>query len=202
MIERVELPEMKRLLSPMLNDLRQRYSEPQRHYHNLQHIHSCLEELEANLNLCHSPGTVFAAIWFHDCVYDPTRADNEERSAEIASQMLEAAGLNPSAIDHVRRLILATRHHQPAQDQDEAVMVDIDLAILGKPAADFDVYERAIRMEYAHIPDTAFAAGRSKVLRHFLLKPRIFQTEPFHYRFESTARANLSRSLKKLASVT
>jgi predicted metal-dependent HD superfamily phosphohydrolase len=47
------------------------------------------------------------AIWWHDVVYDPTRSDNEELSAELAEQHV-AAQLR----DEVGRLIRLTRTHQ------------------------------------------------------------------------------------------
>src|SRR5215218_2826870 len=67
------------------------YSRPQRHYHNLRHVADCLRELEPVQQACEQPGAVRAALLFHDVVYDPTRSDNEERSAASADETLHAA---------------------------------------------------------------------------------------------------------------
>ena len=64
----------------------------------------------------------------------------------------------------------------------------------------FDTYERAIRLEYAHVPDDAFRAGRSKILRHFLARPRLYHLPWFADRYAAPARSNLQRSLAALES--
>jgi predicted metal-dependent HD superfamily phosphohydrolase len=79
-------------------------------------------------------------------------------------------------------------------------MVDIDLSILGAAPPRFDEYERQIRREYDWVTPEAFAAGRISVLEGFLARPPIFTTEFFHGQFEQQARANLARSISRLAS--
>jgi predicted metal-dependent HD superfamily phosphohydrolase len=49
----------------------------------------------------------------------------------------------------VRDLILATRHDVSPPGGDAALLVDVDLAILGSPAERFDEYERQVRQEYS-----------------------------------------------------
>ena len=55
-------------------------------------------------------------------------------------------------------------------------MTDVDLAILGQPPTIFDEYERRVRLEYSHVPETAFRAGRAKVLQTFLKRETIYRT--------------------------
>ena len=76
--------------------------------------------------------------------------------------------------------------------------MDIDLAILGQPPELFDVYERAIRLEYANVSDAAFRIGRTKVLHGFLKRTSIYLTPEFRERYEITARSNLRRSISLL----
>lgn len=178
--------------------LRRAYLEPHRHYHNLHHVAECLREWQAVRASCRDADAVLAAVLFHDCVYDPTRHDNEERSAEVASRGLRALGYPQSFLDTVSGLILATRHAAVPADPDGQTLVDIDLSILGKPREEFDAYERAIRLEYAQVPDDAFRAGRARILRGFLARPSVYSTPHFREHYEQPARANLLRSLERL----
>jgi predicted metal-dependent HD superfamily phosphohydrolase len=143
---------------------------------------------------------VEGAIWFHDVIYDPTRGDNEERSADLAVQALQKMGADEQSVAAVKGLILDTRHVAPAASADGRLLVDIDLSILGRPADEFDTYEQAIRREYAYVPDEAFASGRARILRGFLAREWIYATELFRERYEMAARENLRRSLARLES--
>ncbi len=86
-----------------------RYSEPQRHYHNLAHIAECLVEFDSARELAKGPVPVELAIWFHDAIYDPNAADNEERSAELAKQSITQTGGTAELGRAVAALDLATK---------------------------------------------------------------------------------------------
>ena len=187
---------------PWLDRLHALYTQPHRHYHNLVHIAECLAHFDAAAALVLNPRAVRAALWFHDAVYDPRGSENEARSAELAMQMLADVGLEQELDGTVQRLILATRHNAPPADADEAVIIDVDLAILGARNERFDAYERAIRLEYAHVPDDHFRAGRAAILRTFLQRPRIYATDRFADRYEQAARMNLERSIRALSDGT
>ena len=135
------------------------------------------------------------ALWFHDAIYELQRHDNEERSAAWAAQALRDAGASEARAEQVRRLVLATRHQATPQAEDEAWLVDIDLAILGAAPARFAEYEAQIRAEYGFVPEARFRAKRAEILRGFLARPHIFSTAHFRARLEQPARANLERAL-------
>jgi predicted metal-dependent HD superfamily phosphohydrolase len=174
------------------------YAAPERHYHNVHHVADCLRELAPVRPGCQDALAVEAALLFHDFEYHPTRHDNEERSADEAATALRAVGWDEPRIQVVRGLILATRHAAAPTTPDAAIVADVDLSILGKGEDEFAHYERAIRREYAHVPDDAFRAGRASVLRGFLSRPRIYATDYFADRYEMSARRNLGRSLSAL----
>jgi predicted metal-dependent HD superfamily phosphohydrolase len=111
-------------------DLLRRYAEPHRAYHNLQHISECEEQLAAARHLCSHAGEVAIAIWFHDAVYETHAADNEKRSAELASMALLDAGASPEVTSRVRTLILATTHLVTPEPGDQAVLVQFQLVAL------------------------------------------------------------------------
>lgn len=176
-------------------DLRARYSEPQRHYHTWQHIEELLalfDEIEPRLA---DRQAVLFAILYHDAIYDPTARDNEERSVLLLHQ--QAAGLlDPDSLARAEAMVLATIRHELPQGHgirsDMAHFLDMDLAILGAAPERFAEYERQIRLEYAHVPYDAFAAGRAAVLRRFAERPALYFSEWGRDRFEDMARANLA----------
>jgi predicted metal-dependent HD superfamily phosphohydrolase len=177
------------------------YAEPHRRYHTLAHVQDCLDELAAVPDL--SPVerlTLERAIWWHDAIYDPTRSDNEDRSAERAERDLAAQGVSPDERAEVARLILLTKSHVAApEDRLGALLVSIDLAILGRPAATYDAYARAIRQEYSYVPEDLYRMGRAAVLKHFLNGPAIYADPGLRGRYEAQARTNLAREVAALA---
>jgi predicted metal-dependent HD superfamily phosphohydrolase len=180
----------------LMSQLVAAYSEPHRHYHTLQHLRECLAHCEAAGSLARRPAEVELALWFHDAVYDATRGDNEARSAAWARASVLAASCDAQVADRIAALVLATQDHVAPDDApDAALLLDIDLAILGTSYARFDEYGRQVRAEYAHVDDAAFAAGRRRVLQGFLQRPRIYRTDAFHDALDQRARENLRRAL-------
>jgi predicted metal-dependent HD superfamily phosphohydrolase len=177
------------------------YSEPHRRYHNLRHIAECQNEYEPVRHLASSPESVELAIWFHDAVYDPRKADNEEQSATLAEQCLREAKVEGLA-SKVVRLVLATKQHDVDADPDAALLVDVDLSILGQPDRRFTEYEDQIRQEYSWVEDSVFFTKRSEILMGFLSRSRIYSTGWFYEKYEAQARANLERSIIELRSAS
>jgi predicted metal-dependent HD superfamily phosphohydrolase len=175
------------------------YAEPDRSYHNTAHVQDCLGKLDQARSLADRPDEVEVALWFHDAVYISWRSDNERRSALMAEAALVTAGVESAASQRVAALILATSHHVLQAEPDAQLICDVDLAILGAPASEFDQFERAIRQEYRWVPDVLYRRSRSAVLRGFLLRASIYQTAEFRTRYEERARQNLERLLETLS---
>lgn len=175
------------------------YSSPGRAYHDLGHIGHVLSVVAALAGYCRQPLAVRLAAWLHDIVYVPGAADNEEQSALLAQAWLAQLRLPASLCDETARLIRLTAAHDALPgDANAAVLLDADLAILGAPAAGYDAYARAIRREFAHVADSAFRAGRARVLDRFLARPAIYRTPPMRAAYEARARRNLARELAAL----
>src|SRR5271163_510516 len=122
------------------------YTAPRRHYHDLTHIEDCLGALARVDNLSVTEREILTeAIWWHDVVYDPTRSDNEELSAQLAERHVAAP-----IRQEVGRLIRLTRTHQvePA-DKLGAILISIDLSILAAEPSRYDAYAAAIRKDFA-----------------------------------------------------
>lgn len=176
------------------------YVEPSRHYHNLRHLEECLTELYAADSRARQLAVVAMALWFHDAVYDAKSPSNEADSAQLATDCLTAAGVKSTIVGTVQRLILCTQTHEPGVDPDAALLIDIDLAILGQPSERFLDYERGIRAEYAWVPWPTFAQKRAEILGRFLKRPAIYRTESFARKYEAPARVNLQAAIHRLLS--
>ena len=172
-----------------------RYAEPHRRYHTQQHLAECLAHFERVRALARHPGEVAIALWFHDAIYDTARHDNEAESAAWARRALCEAGARDEVADRVHALVMATRHSVAPATEDERLLVDIDLAILGAEASRFDEYERQIRDEYGFVPEPLFRAKRREVLLGFDERRPIYATPALRERLEAAAHANLARSL-------
>ena len=183
----------------VFHDLYARYTAADRRYHDIHHIDDCLQLFDTVRALALQPDAIEFAIWFHDAIYDSRKSDNEASSASLADSALAQLGVPRATRQSVCDLIIATQHNAPPADPDAALLVDIDLSILGQPATKFDAYEAGVRFEYAWVTDSAFRAGRSKVLQSFLDRTRIYTTNYFSAAFESAARQNLNRSLANLS---
>jgi predicted metal-dependent HD superfamily phosphohydrolase len=177
------------------DELMAAYTAPGRHYHDLTHVEHCLAALAAVADLEASEHEILTeAIWWHDLVYDPTRSDNEEQSARLAEARLPP-GLGPE----VGRLIRLTSTHQVApEDRLGAILISIDLCILGAEPARYDAYAAAIRKEYSHVADGDYRVGRAKVLSQFAARPVLFPDAGFAARYDRQARDNLARELASL----
>jgi predicted metal-dependent HD superfamily phosphohydrolase len=184
----------------LMQQLLAAYAEPQRKYHTVQHLSECLTLLDQYRALALEPAEVEIALWFHDGIYNVRASDNEIRSAEWAEQELRRAGVAPHPVARIKADILATRHSAPPQGQDQMLMIDIDLAILGAPRLRFDEYEAQIRAEYGWVPGFIFRRKRREVLSEFLARDPIYSTPALRNELEAQARENLIHALRRLGS--
>ncbi len=168
------------------------YSSPDRHYHTINHLHHVLCTI-GQLAPMHSI-VINLAAWFHDAVYDTRAHDNEEKSADLAEEILRSLRFESETIAQVRRLILSTKTHQ-AFDSESEILLDADLAILSSDSIRYQRYAEAIRQEYFWIAEEDYRNGRSRVLEAFLQRDRIYYSSMMQ---EETARENLRSELRQL----
>jgi predicted metal-dependent HD superfamily phosphohydrolase len=171
-----------------------------RHYHTIEHLTACLVELDRARPSGERPEEIEVALWFHDAIYRTYRRDNESRSAAWAGDCLRDHGAREEVVTRVHDLILATTHQTTARQGDEALLVDIDLSILGQPEDVYDAFERNVRREYWWVPRSRYRSARVRILRSFLSRATIYQRADFQQRYELTARRNLARAIAKLGS--
>ncbi len=189
-----------------------RWSEPHRHYHDVRHLAQCLGALdELALDELKAPDDVprvlRLAAWFHDVVYEGVLSEgvageDEEASARLAEELLTGAGVAPGEVAEVARLVRVTAAHDPAPDDAAgALLVDADLSVLALPRARYHVYLRDVRLDYAHVPDAAFTAGRRAVVAGWLARvaagATLYRTATGRRLWEDAARRNLAEELAR-----
>jgi len=176
--------------------VRRAWRSMSRHYHTLTHLEACLRELDETREVAVRPGEVELALWFHDAIYRSWRRDNELRSAELAVSLLRAASIE--SVERIRQMVLATTHRDEDLGGDTALVVDIDLSILGQPPEIYAQFERAIRREYWWVTRGRYVAGRGAVLRGFLGRAAIYHHDHFYGKYEKQARANITAAIAQL----
>jgi predicted metal-dependent HD superfamily phosphohydrolase len=174
------------------------YQESHRHYHTTEHIDDCLAKLDAIVDAAKSPAQIELALWFHDAIYAPLKSDNEFQSAEWAKRFLASAGASEATHRAVHDLIMVTRHQAPASTTDEALLVDIDLSILGADEATYARFETNVRKEYRWVPWFMFRKKRAEILQSFLDREPIYHNERMRIAYEATARRNLVDAIATL----
>lgn len=182
--------------------LLQRWSEPHRSYHAPHHLASVLRGVGIVDRAQELPrvsrGPVLVAAWYHDAVYRGEAGQDEEDSARLAQQQLDAL-LPDDTVAEVARLVRLTAAHQPDEDDlAGAALVDADLEVLARKTAAYRRYLQQVRVDFAEVDDAKFARGRAHVLRQLLGSRRLFHTRCGYLQWEGPARTNLEEELQKL----
>lgn len=180
-----------KLIDTLWQEIKTQYSNSNRYYHtlkHLEHIYRELEEVELNHILEFS-------IFYHDIIYDIKKRDNEEQSAKLAVKNLNKLDVQKNIQIEVKQLILETKTHQTNSKQNR-LFLDADLAILGAEPIEYKDYILNIRKEYTFYNNKTYNSGRIKLLKIFLKKDRIYQSEHFYTLYEKKAQYNLSEELK------
>lgn len=176
------------------------YQAETREYHNLEHIEKMLDFLQAYDKEIKDPISLRLATFFHDIVYDTRAKDNEEQSAQYAHKHLSQLDIPEDVKSHTLALIRATAKHEVIENNnDSAIFLDADLAILGSIKEEYEKYTAKIRAEYSWIPNNQFRIGRKKILQNFLSRPRIYFTERANKELEQQARINIAREIASLS---
>ncbi len=176
-----------------------RYGVAARRYHTVDHLAAVLAAVDVLAPEADDVTSVELAAWFHDAVYDVHADDNEEQSARLAEEMLDASGVHAARVVEVTRLVRLTQSHAPdAGDANGQVLCDADLAVLASPAQAYAAYVRAVREEYSHVSDADFRSGRAAVILQLLALPQLYGTRYAKRHWQSAARHNLEVELAAL----
>jgi pantetheine-phosphate adenylyltransferase len=140
-------------------DVLNSYHEPHRFYHTLEHLDDLCMQL-AWKGFADNDTLLLATV-FHDIVYDPRSATNEEDSAEYFNEVFRGdQGLK----DEVTQIILDTKNHQPKTELSK-VFCDADLNILHQPFDKLLQYEHQIFKEFQFVDYAIYNQKRIEVLK-------------------------------------
>ncbi|MDF5718849.1 MAG: hypothetical protein PUP93_34540, partial [Rhizonema sp. NSF051] len=171
------------------------YSENNRFYHNLLHIQDVLNIASILEPLAENFVAIQMAAWFHDIIYDSKAKDNEEKSAEYAFVSLCNLDIPSSVIDSVFSMIINTKNQAEPNTIDSQILLDADLSILGSDPLKYNAYAQAIRQEYSWVSDAEYRIGRTRVLKRFLQRDRIYFSDKAFQMLEIKARKNMNTEI-------
>ncbi|MEH6648399.1 MAG: hypothetical protein V7707_00050 [Motiliproteus sp.] len=173
------------------------YSEPQRFYHDVQHIDDCLEWLDRYADQVDDPDAVELAIWFHDACYSPDPKGHEQRGVALLRQL---AGDNMPLqwLDKIATMIGLTTHQLSTDDPEQALVLDIDLASFCRPWNDYLSDTARCRAEQKQLKGAEYCACQLGFLRQLIGRQQIYYHPQFHADHETDARANIIRLIELL----
>ncbi|MCK5854977.1 MAG: hypothetical protein KAG56_07120 [Sulfurovaceae bacterium] len=186
----------KKLIDNLWLEIVSRHNESHRHYHTLTHLNHLFKNLEPLSKQIISWDTILFSIFYHDIIYDISSNKNEEESASFAKTELSKLGISNFMINKVCELIHLTKAHTETKQIDYAYFLDADLAILGASPKEYQTYIKQIKEEYKLYSDIIYHKGRQEVLRKFMEKKELYQTDYFKNRYERQAHANMAMEIK------
>ena len=122
-------------------------------YHDPNHTFEVMEQSMALAASCGvSPKEIEllkTAAAFHDIGYIFVYDGHEEKSCEIAREVLPGYDFNPAEIDRICKLIMTTKMPQSPFDLESGILCDADLDYLGRD--DYDEKANNLRKELESI---------------------------------------------------
>lgn len=152
------------------NVLLSMWNESHRAYHTQNHLLDLIDQINECRNQFENreyEKMVLCAL-FHDCIYDPTRNDNEEKSAEFFINCCQEKN-NPDILD-IKQMILDTKTHEATTPLSEKFN-KIDMNIVERDFNQLLEWEQGIRFEFEPIYGTEkYKMGRLQFLESLLDK--------------------------------
>jgi predicted metal-dependent HD superfamily phosphohydrolase len=157
-------------------ELVSQYSDPNRHYHNLNHLYYMFKFLEAHVLEEVDAAMTFAVLYHDYYLTSEFGVSAEERSALKCVEIMEGFGYPTSDCLVAYHYIIHTAYHtsrlENMNDLTKAFM-DADIYILGADAKRYNRYSENIYKEYRDIhkvPHADFLAGRISFLKEMGLR--------------------------------
>jgi len=144
------------------------WNESHRAYHTQNHLLDLIEQINESKSKFESQKDyekMILCALFHDCVYDPMRNDNEEKSAEFFLSCCQEK--NQDILD-IKQMILDTKTHEATTPLSEKFN-QLDMSIVERDFDQLLEWENGIREEYKAYGDL-YKTGRLQFLESLLDK--------------------------------
>ena len=184
----------------------ERWSTPDRRFHNLRHLIDMLARVDELAEESHNPDIMRVACWYHGCVFSSdveevirgNGGEDETASAAFAEADLHHLGVPMETVKRVCSLIVNLKRHMlDEHDIDAQALIDADLGTLAVDPQTYAEYVRLLREEYSHIPMEEYLRGRLTIVSRLLDREHLFHS-PLGERWEHAARENLSAEQRRL----
>lgn len=147
----------------------ERYQEPHRYYHNLDHIIEMLDMIpfKSYDSLC--AVAIIYAILYHDAIYSPISNVNEEESFALFVEEIPPYKRGSGITDKVEEMIFATIDHEYSKDSPSYVkaIIKADLDRFNLPFTEFWKHNLDILKEYGCFEYQKIKEGRIKFLNEY-----------------------------------
>lgn len=144
------------------------WNESHRAYHTQNHLLDLIEQINESKSKFESQKDyekMILCALFHDCVYDPMRNDNEEKSAEFFLSCCQEK--NQDILD-IKQMILDTKTHEATTPLSEKFN-QLDMSIVERDFDQLLEWENGIREEYKAYGNL-YKTGRLQFLESLLDK--------------------------------
>jgi pantetheine-phosphate adenylyltransferase len=141
-----------------------RYHEHQRFYHTEEHILYILHQLEKQ-NLLNDD-ELFLTTVFHDIVYDPKSATNEEDSAKLFKAEAADSRVDKKSVEVIHQMILDTKTHKASSEKSQ-LFINADLNIFNEGDEKLIEYEKQIFKEFQFVDYKDYKPKRVEILEKF-----------------------------------
>lgn len=196
----------------VLAEVKRRYNEDHRHYHDFDHaisvlswVNHCCERFDDSALHPYTRLELRLAALFHDVVYNIAQGSplNEADSAKVMEDLLTPV-IPKESIDRVSKLIMLTAQHGKLESKDvllaEGFMLDCDIANMAEDRWEIFRWNNLnvvaeLEQKYTY---EELAVGRRAFLEGMLAKRSIYMTAYFRQQFETKARENLRRMVESL----
>jgi predicted metal-dependent HD superfamily phosphohydrolase len=196
---------------PCLDQVKAKYQEPHRHYHDWNHalavlswVNHCCDDVFNDRPVYLTPKCkreMSIAALFHDVIYTTQGSPgNEQDSVWFLQSQIAHIGEYQEA----EKMILTTAKHGKLEFEDvafpTALLMDCDIASFGEPRWEIAVWndQNIIKEFLQKYTMEQVKVGRKAFLEGLLAKRSIFLTPYFQDRFEAQARQNIRRLITEL----
>ncbi len=147
------------------DELLERWEEPHRAYHSKEHLYDLFRQIEddyskGNISTTEREKLELISL-FHDIIYDATRTDNEERSANMLLSLCD--NQKDSSVVEIYEAILATARHENVSPI-SATFNKYDMNIVERSYDELLEWEHGIFREYNTVGIKAYKTGRLQFL--------------------------------------